>query len=290
MQVHSSFFLYFSAYHKYPPPMYKPIIVFAYLYLLSFSVSTFAQGDLYVTPNRVILEGRKMNEVLSLANTGDKAATYSISFVQRRMNEDGSFTSIDAPDEGAPFADPYLRIYPRQVTLEPKEGQSIVLQVRRTVNMPDGEYRSHIYFRSENDYAPLSKETNDTLKTVSVKLIPIFGISIPIIIRIGNVSATATLNDLSLDLKNQKNELTFNLNREGNASLFGDLKVEYIQENKKPVEIGAMNGVAVYTNIKKRKIAIKVNIEDISLNKGKIKVSYLSREDASVLAEAEIKF
>jgi hypothetical protein len=41
-----------------------------------------------------------------------------------------------------------------------------------------------------------------------------------------------------------------------------------------------MNGVAVYTN-KKRKIAIKVNIEDISLNKGKIKVSYLSREDVS---------
>jgi hypothetical protein len=80
------------------------------------------------------------------------------------MNEDGSFTSIDASDEGAPFADPYLRIYPRQVTLEPKEGQSIVLQVRRTVNMPDGEYRSHIYFRSENDYAPLSKETNDTQK------------------------------------------------------------------------------------------------------------------------------
>jgi hypothetical protein len=35
------------------------------------------------------------------------------------MNEDGSFTSIDASDEGAP--DPYLRIYPRQVTLEPKE-------------------------------------------------------------------------------------------------------------------------------------------------------------------------
>jgi hypothetical protein len=28
------------------------------------------------TPNRVILEGRKMNEVLSLANTGDKAALF----------------------------------------------------------------------------------------------------------------------------------------------------------------------------------------------------------------------
>jgi hypothetical protein len=96
-------------------------------------------------PNRVILEGRKMNEVLSLANTGDKAATYSISFVQRRMNEDGSFTSIDASDEGAPFADPYLRIYPRQVTLEPKEGQSIVLQVRRTVNMPDEISFSYLF-------------------------------------------------------------------------------------------------------------------------------------------------
>jgi hypothetical protein len=58
-------------------------------------------------------------------------------FICTATNEDGSFTSIDASDEGAPFADPYLRIYPRQVTLEPKEGQSIVLQVRRTVNMPE---------------------------------------------------------------------------------------------------------------------------------------------------------
>lgn len=268
--------------------MRKSIIILLYLFVGFFSENLLAQGNLYVTPNRVIFEGRKMKEVLSLANTGNETATYSISFVQRRMNEDGSFTSIDTPDEGAPFADPYLRIYPRQVTLEPKEGQSIVLQVKRSSTMPEGEYRSHIYFRSEKDYVPLGKETKDTLKTVSVKLIPVFGISIPIIIRVGNTSAITTLSNVSLDFKNQKDELTFTINREGNASVYGDLKVEYIQQNKKPVEIGAMSGVAVYTNIKKRKVVIKLNTEDVNLKKGKLRVSYTSRDDVKVMAEAEI--
>ncbi len=268
--------------------MQKKLIVFVNLFVSLFCLSVFAQGNLYVTPNRVVFEGRNIKEVLSLANTGNETATYSISFVQRRMNEDGSFTIIETPDEDAPFADPYLRIYPRQVTLEPKEGQSIVLQVKRTGTMPEGEYRSHIYFRSENDYVPLGKEAKDTLKTVSVKLIPVFGISIPIIIRVGNTSATTTLNDLSLDLKNKKNELTFTINREGNASVYGDLKVEYIQQNKKPIEIGEISGVAVYTNIKKRKMAIQLNAQDVNLSKGKLKISYIGRGDKEVIAEAEI--
>jgi hypothetical protein len=49
------------------------------------------------------------------------------------------------------------------------------------------------------------------------------------------------------------------------------------------IKIGEMNGVAVYTNIKKEKIAIKVNI--------KISVNRANKSFISVLQpEAEIKF
>jgi hypothetical protein len=94
-----------------------------------------------------------MNEVLSLANTGDKAA------ILFHLYSDAWMKMVVLQALMRQTKEHHLQIliwiYPRQVTLEPKEGQSIVLQVRRTVNMPDGEYRSHIYFRSENDYAPI---------------------------------------------------------------------------------------------------------------------------------------
>jgi hypothetical protein len=266
-------------------------VIFVLLCLLgSFSsISIYAQGDLYVTPSRVILEGRNQKAILSVANTGKETATYSISFVERRMNEDGSFTSIEIPDSGAPFAAPYLRIYPRQVTLGPNEGQSVVLQVRRSTTITDGEYRSHLYFRSEKDYLALGEEAKDSIASVNIKLIPIFGISIPVIVRSGNVISTATLSNLAINLKNQKKEITFTINREGNGSVYGDLKVEYIQPNKKPVEVGAVNGVAVYTNIDKRKMTIDLSANlGLKISGGLLKVSYLERETQILIAEAEI--
>jgi hypothetical protein len=59
---------------------------------------------------------------------------------------------------------------------------------------------------------------------------------------VGNVSATASLSNLSLDLKNKKDEFNFTINRAGNASMYGDLIVEYIQDNKKLLNRGNENG------------------------------------------------
>jgi hypothetical protein len=74
---------------------------------------------------------------------------------------------------------------------------------------------------------------------------------------VGNVSATASL--FILDLKNKKDEFNFTINRAGNASMYGDLIVEYIQDNKS-YKIGEMNGVA-YTNIKKEKLQSKLTLK-----------------------------
>ncbi len=255
---------------------------------------TFAQGDLLITPNRVIFEGRKQKEQLNLINSGNEVATYTVSFVQRRMNEDGSFEVITEPDSGQMFADPYLQIYPRRVTLQPGEAQVVLLQVRRKPGMQDGEYRSHLYFRSEKVYKPLgSEELPKDSTSLSVQIIPIFGMSIPIIIRSGEVSATAFLSNLKLEFDKNKNPyLTFILNREGNISVYGNCIVEYLTEKGEPVQIGAVNGLAVYTNLDKRYVAVKLTPADgISLTKGTLILSYVSRDETKtqeVYAEAEL--
>jgi hypothetical protein len=246
-------------------------------------LETFAQGDLLISPNRVIFEGRKQKEELNLINTGKETTTFSVSFVQRRMNEDGSFEIIEVPDSGQMFADPYLRIYPRQVTLEPGEAQVVMLQCRRKPEMPDGEYRSHLYFRSEKNYSALgSGNSSVDTKSLSVQVIPIFGMSIPIIIHSGEVSASVALSDLKLETDDANNRiLTFTINRTGNISVYGDLKVEYIPENGKPVLIGVIKGVAVYTNLYKRYVSIKLDTPaDVNLKSGKLRLSYNSRDDA----------
>jgi hypothetical protein len=261
--------------------------------VLSLYLQSVAQGDLLITPNRVVFEGSKQKEELNLLNMGNDTATYSISFTQRKMNEDGSFVIIEGHDSGQMFADPYLRIFPRQVTLAPREAQVIQLQFRRKADMEPGEYRSHLYFRSEQNYTPLGmgKSTDDT-KLVNVQLFPVFGMSIPVIIRTGKVNVTAALTDLKIEFTQDSIQIVkLNIQRNGNISIYGDLILEFIPKQGKSGQIGLVRGVGVYTNIEKRNMVIKLNnVKGTNLKNGKLKVKYISNGDfkSVVYAEAEL--
>lgn len=261
--------------------------------LLNSGYLIFAQGDLLITPTRVVFEGNKQKEELNLLNMGKDTATYSISFVQKNMKEDGSFVNIEKPDSGQMFATPYLRIFPRQVTLAPGEPQVIMLQCRRNADMPTGEFRSHLYFRSEKDYKPLGmKNSGKDTTLLSVQVIPIFGMSIPIIIRSGSVNASVVLSDLKLEIQQDGvQNLKLTINRTGNISAYGDLIIQYIPMQGKPYQIGTVAGVGVYTNINKRNIAVKLNsAPGKTITDGNLKVQYVSNGETKrvVYAEAEL--
>src|SRR5450759_4379868 len=81
------------------------LIAFAFL----IPVNTSAQGNLLITPRRVVFEGTKRSIDLNLANAGHDTATYAISLIQIRMKEDGGFETITEPDPDQKFADHYIR-------------------------------------------------------------------------------------------------------------------------------------------------------------------------------------
>lgn len=262
--------------------------------ILVLSLQSIAQGDLLITPKRVVFDGNKQKEELSLVNIGKDTTIFSISFVQYNMQEDGTFITIDKTDSMQMFAEPYLRIFPRKVTLAPGEPQVIMMQCRRKADMKAGEYRSHLFFRSEKNYNPLGMEKSDKDTTLlSVQLIPVYGLSIPIIIRTGELNVSSILSDLKLETQQDTVPyLKLTINRKGNISVYGNIIVEFIPAHGTPYEIGLVKGVGVYTNINKRNISIRLKkIPGMTLKTWKLRAKFISNDEtkSEVYAERDIE-
>jgi len=252
-----------------------------------------AQGDLMITPRRIVFEGNLRSADINLANTGNDTATYAISLVQIRMLENGGFETITEPDPGQMFADRFVRFFPRTVTLGPNEAQVVKVQLYRTSELQTGEYRSHFYFRAVPKKQPLGEPAAaaDT-SSFSVRLTPIFGITIPVIIRNGETSANITLSDLALTMVNGKTpRLSFVFNRTGNMSVYGDISVDHISDKGTLTRVGIANGVAVYTPNSIRKFQMDLdNQPGVDYSKGTLRVIYSASSDVKParLAEAEL--
>ena len=164
-----------------------------------FSTAGFAQGDLMIMPKRLVFDGSQRSQEINLANTGSDSATYAISIVQYKMTESGNFEEVTEPEEGQRFATDFLRYYPRQVVLGPNEAQTVRIQLTRTGNLEQGEYRSHIYFRAVEKQTALGEEDQNEAEGISINIKTVFGISIPVIIREGQSTTAIELNGLKLN-------------------------------------------------------------------------------------------
>jgi hypothetical protein len=261
----------------------KRIVLFTLILISGFSFQVLAQSNLLITPMRVIFDGAKQNQELNLVNLGKDTATFSISVIQYNMKEDGSFVKIVNTDAMKMSAEPFLRIFPRQVTLAPGEPQVIMLQCKRRADMIAGEYHSHLYFRAEKNPSTLGfKKPDQDTSQLSIQLTPLYGLCIPIIIRSGETNVSATLSDLKLEsLKESSQYLQLTINRSGNFSTYGDIIVDYLPNQGKQVQIAAIKGVGVYTDINKRNIVIKLDSPTSTpLPKGKLKVRYVTNDGA----------
>lgn len=254
---------------------------------------SFAQGNLLITPRRVVFEGNKQSQELTLANTGADTAKYTVSFVQYRMTEEGSFVQIEVPDDGQLFADKYLRFFPRSVTLPPNGSQVIRMQYRKMPDMQKGEYRSHVYFRAVPNEKLLGDEqvSSDTT-TIGIKLVPIFGISIPVIIRNGDLQVKVDLTKIDLDLKSDTvPNLTITFERSGDESVYGDLSIMWTSSQGEPIEVGVVRGLAVYTPNKTRKFKMQLhNAPGVDYTKGKLLIKFQAPNDVKAEVYAEKEF
>ena len=257
------------------------LIGLLFLQLLS-SGRMMAQGNLMLLPRRVIFDGAKRYEELNLANNGKDTARYVISLMHVRMKEDGGFEEISQPDSGENFADRFIRFFPHSVTLGPDESQVIKIQLTKINELAPGEYRSHLYFRAIPDKAPLGEEAPTSDSGISIRLIPIFGISIPVIIRVGTSNTQVRLSDLSLQMSEDTIPiLNMTFNRAGNMSVYGDIMVYHTSAAGKTTLAGTAKGIAVYTPNTARRFRLALDKKTgIDYHSGRLSVEYSTADDS----------
>jgi hypothetical protein len=255
-------------------------------------VNSFAQGDLMVYPKRLVFEGSKRSQELNLSNNGNDTARYVISVTQIRMTEDGNFQTITQPDSAQRFADKNFRYFPRNVVLAPKESQTVKIQLIKTSELTAGEYRSHIYLRAEKENKPLgTAENTKKASSIMVNIIPVFGISIPVIIKVGESTAQIAIDEMSFHMvKNTDPAIKFKINRSGNMSVYGDITVHHTALSGKTTQVALIKGVAIYTPTPSRLFQLPLdNTKGISYQSGKLHLTFSEQQPkASKLAESAL--
>lgn len=236
-----------------------------------------AAGDLLIAPTRVVLDGRRGTEVI-LNNIGSEEATYRISLELRRMNDQGRLDDVEVADanDKEKAALEIIRFAPRRVTLPPNQPQSIRIGLQPNESLADGEYRAHMLFRAIPK-TPAATESQDAANGLKIQLIPIYGITIPVIVRKGNLQGTAALANLRLGKDNDGPTLEFDMVRKGDKSVFGEIHVTKPGVSE---PIWMEKGIAIYPEISSRKVSLNMPPEIVAKLQGEVVVSYYEAAEA----------
>lgn len=215
-----------------------------------------AQGNLSVSPTRLTINEKDYTNTVTINNTGNDSAFYEISFTEFRMTEEGKLEKCATEDSMLRFASPYLQIFPREIDLAPGETQTIMVRFKPGPKLSPGEYRSHLYFKPIKRHTPKEAE----IQRSGFRIIPLLGITIPVLLRTGETWSEAKITELKYSSQNDSAWwINFGIERRGNISLYGDAEVFYSPFFGTEYPVGSVKGIAAYTNLSVRKVAIRIS-------------------------------
>ncbi len=255
-----------------------------------------AHADILISPQRAILNDSIRQAVISLHNPGTVARAYRLSWVERRLTEDGQLFSLKDGENPRSIAS-MVRFSPRRVTVLPGQTQTVRLDYRPPDDLKPGEYRSHLRIGME----PLPEQNGAGAGTevmrgekdgISFRLEALMSFSVPIFVRHGTGSAEIRITAVEPAPTKpggaDEPALKVTLARAGEFSSYGRLMVYHQLDAKAPVElIGEAGAVAIYAELNSQTRLVKLRPET-SLKPGSwIRVTYEgeSEERGKVFAE-----
>lgn len=222
-------------------------------------------NNLNISPKRVVFSGATSSSAVYIFNRGQEAVTYRVELVDRVMLPSGEIRSKDELTDNPTAADligrlkssaGMIQFTPRRVTLQPGQSQAIRLRLLRPTALLDGEYRTTLTVSAvppedTGITADQAFAANDG--KLSIKAIARFEISIPLIVRQGQLVGQVRIDNARAS--GQKLEL--DLARSGSRSIYGDLEVRENDASGKIV--GLIRGVGVYEEIDRRVLEMPLN-------------------------------
>ena len=233
--------------------------------------SVSGMGDINLYPKRVVIDDRSRVASVGLYNRTTNAGDYDITISDMMMTSEGRLVDLAQVKDGDPTkakvktALSLVRWSPHRVTLPGSESQMVRIMAHVPADLPPGEYRSHfsaVAVPPGNDGLSIDQAAaggaQQQAQGLAVKITPRFGISIPVIIRMGETTLTAGLKDLQVVQapNNGPRLISFKVTREGTRSSFGDIVISAPGQSKPLV---TAKGVGVYTEINERTVTVPVD-------------------------------
>jgi len=225
-------------------------------------------GDINLYPKRIVIDDRNRVASVGIYNKTGNTGDYDITIADMVMTSDGRLVEPASVKDGDPAlarlkgAADMVRWSPHRFTLPGNESQMVRIMARVSPDLPPGEYRTHfstIAVPPGDDGLTIDEAANGRPAQggIGVKITPRFGISIPVIIRVGETTLNAGLKDLTVTATPTGQRLIrITVTRSGTRSSFGDIAITAPGASK-PVAL--IKGVGVYPEVDQRTVTVAVD-------------------------------
>lgn len=224
-------------------------------------------GDINLFPKRVVISGRERIATVGLYNKVPTAGEYEIAIGDMVMVGSGQLVFPAQADPATlarmKSAGTMLRWSPRRLVLNGNEAQTVRIMARTPPELPPGEYRSHVSVVAVPPPEIGGNSIEDAAaggqggRSIGVRIVPRFGITIPVIVRVGETTLTAGIRDLAITTASDGTRaINLTLTRSGTRSAFGDIVVT-APGVKQPV--AQLKGIGVYTEVDSRPVVIPID-------------------------------
>jgi hypothetical protein len=225
---------------------------------------------LNISPRRVTFDASSKSAAVVLSDPGsgttlEAGTTFVVTLVDRVMLPDGRILPADevlqdtqrrAFGERMRSGRAVLTAMPEEVVVRRGEQARVQVRLSGESRLPAGEYRTHLTFTAKDPSPPPASGSGTRI---------VFAHSIPVIVRIGPIDVRAKIENARMEYGDRPDYpntplqrsriLVFDLVREGENSLFGNVEVRAVSTSKREA-LGALLGVGVYPEVERRTVVV----------------------------------
>ena len=240
----------------------------------SCGLPTISWANLLIHPNSINFQVNERSQVITLANTSDRMTTYQLQWKENIALPAGGYRVMQESEKTTfMLASPYIRFSPRQVTLGPRERQSVKLLLRRVRNLQDGEYRSHLLFKAmPSDVS----ESAEPIKNPTMNISMVLNFSIPVALRVGDYDAQVTVKqpEIQYDPIRNTGAVFLSLERRGIHSAFGDISAFWKPKGGTEYLLAKSANHSLWTELNQYRHRLSWAASDFTPQNGELRIHY----------------
>ena len=248
---------------------------------LCFSLST-VYANMSIYPYAVDFDASSNKRVASInvSNPTNEKKTYRVSVIDMKQNPDGSYEEIPSDKRPDDSAAPFITFSPKQFTLEPRERQTVNISRKPLLNVPDGDYTSHLKLQEVD--TPAEADDSQATKNLSIELKFKYNLTIPVYIKKGKTAGIVKILSVTPEQKNDKSYLLVKLYRtEGNKYFRGTITVAL---GKKV--ISEVKNIRIYPSTTERIVSLPLEYTTALTGK-KVRIVYKNETEKGNISEME---